>query len=66
MTFLTFDVGVAPGQGEVRLVVVEGGRDPSGNVVAIAAVSFGIFGHELTVVSVLVTGFALLGCALEA
>lgn len=60
------NVGMPTGQGEMcASVVVEGGRHPALDIVAIAAMGLAVLGEELTVVGIVVAGFALLRSSLE-
>lgn len=66
MALLAQDLGVASGQGEVRAgVMIECGRNPALGRMAVDAMCLTVFGDELGIVSVPVTGFALLRCAFE-
>lgn len=71
--FLTFDqacfdmalgtghIRVSAGQRQVRSrIVIKRGGHPAGRVVTIRAVSFGVLGHELSIVGILVASLALL------
>jgi len=61
MTFRAGNIRVAAGQRQVRPgVMVEGGWGPSLRIVALGAASLIILCEELSAVSVVVAGFALL------
>lgn len=67
VAFCAGDVGVPSGQREMGLgVVVEAGRGPVVGVVTVGTVRFGVLGHELAVVGVVVACLALLRSAFEA
>ena len=54
------------GQGQMGArVVIKCGGNPMLGVMTIAAMGFGVLGHELAVVGILVAGFALLRRAFE-
>ena len=65
MAFRASDIRVATRQRKMRFVMVKSRRSPALGVVAIDTVSLAVLGQELPVMSVVVAGFTLHGCALE-